>query len=289
MELYEKGYLKESEIGMPLPWGDGAALVKLTRMTARREGFGNILAEGSRRLAARCGHPELAMVAKSLDFAGYDPRGEQGMGLAYATSPIGGSHMRGDPAYFELLGVPVPADPHTWEDKPPLVAKWQDLFSVIDAAGLCVFFSVRYLVEQNLMVKPVGITELLNGATGAGYSPAEVERAGERIFNAERLFLLAAGFTRKDDSLPPRITREPMPAGPAKGLGLPPGGDAGALLQTAGLGPRRVPSEAKLKELGVAVAERQTALRAAIRRRGRFPRNATYRSIAAPSKTARLG
>jgi len=251
MELYEKGYLKESEIGMPLPWGDGAALVKLTRMTARREGFGNILAEGSRRLAARCGHPELAMVAKGLDFAGYDPRGEQGMGLAYATSPIGGSHMRGDPAYFELLGVPVPADPHTWEDKPPLVAKWQDLFSVIDAAGLCVFFSVRYLVEQNLMVKPVGITELLNGATGAGYSPAEVERAGERIFNAERLFLLSAGFTRKDDSLPPRITREPMPAGPAKGLVCRLEEMLVPYYKLRGWTPEGVPSEAKLKELGL--------------------------------------
>jgi len=81
------------------------------------------------------------------------------------------------------------------------VAKGLDLFCVIDAAGLCVFFSVRYLVEQNLMVKPLDITELLNAATGAGYTPEEVERIGERIFNAERLFLLAAGFTLQDDTL----------------------------------------------------------------------------------------
>jgi aldehyde:ferredoxin oxidoreductase len=251
MELYEKGFLKESDTGMPLHWGDGDALVQLTRMTGRREGFGDLLAEGSLRLATRCGHPELAMVAKGLDFAGYDPRGEQGMGLAYATSPIGGSHMRGDPAYFELLGVPVAADPHTWKDKPPLVAKWQDLFAVIDAAGLCVFFSVRYLVAQNLMVKPIGITELLNAATGAGYSPEEVEKIGERIFNAERLYLLAAGFGRRDDSLPARINRDPMPSGPAQGMVCRLEEMLAPYYALRGWSPDGVPSEAKLRELGL--------------------------------------
>jgi aldehyde:ferredoxin oxidoreductase len=251
MELYEKGLLTESETGMPLHWGDGNALVALTRLTGMREGFGNILAEGSLRLATRCGRPELAMVARGLDFAGYDPRGEQGMGLAYATSPIGGSHMRGDPAYFELLGVPISVDPHTWEDKPPLVAKWQDLFCVIDAAGLCVFFSVRYLVEQNLMVKPVGITELLNAATGAGYTPEEVEKIGERIFNAERLFLMAAGFTGKDDRLPPRITAEPMPSGPAKGMVCKLAEMLAPYYKLRGWSEEGVPTEAKLVELGL--------------------------------------
>jgi aldehyde:ferredoxin oxidoreductase len=249
MELYEKGILKASEAGMPLRWGDGAALVRLVQMTARREGFGDLLAEGSLRLATRYGHPDLAMVAKGLDFAGYDPRGEQGMGLAYATSPIGGSHMRGDPAYFELLGVPTSVDPHTWADKPPLVAKWQDLFCVIDAAGLCVFFSVRYLVEQNLMVKPIGITELLNAATGAGYTPEEVEQAGERIFNAERLYLLAAGFTRREDRLPPRITSEPMPSGPAKGMVCRLEEMLAPYYTLRGWNAEGVPSERKLTEL----------------------------------------
>jgi len=217
MELFEKGYLPESDVGMPLNWGDAEALVKLVRQTGLRQGFGDSLAEGSLRLATRYGHPELAMVAKGQDFAGYEPRGEQGMGLAYATSPIGASHMRGDPAYFELLGVPKTIDPLTWEDKPPIVAKWQDVFAIIDAAGLCVFFSVRYLTDLTLDARPVGIMELLNAATGANYTLAELEKAGERIWNAERLFLTQAGFSRKDDSLPPRMTREPMPAGPAKG------------------------------------------------------------------------
>ena len=251
MELFEKGALTEADSGMPLRWGDGPALVALTRMTAVREGFGDVLAEGSLRLAARYGRPELAMTSKGLDFAGYDPRGVQGLGLNYATSPIGGSHMRGDTAYFELLGVPIAVDPLTWEDKPPVVIKWQDLFAVIDAAGLCVFFSVRYLVEQNLMVKPVGITELLNGATGAGFTAEEVERAGERIFNAERLFLVAAGFGRAQDTLPPRMTREPMPSGPAKGMVCRLEEMLVPYYQLRGWTPEGVPTEEKLRELGL--------------------------------------
>jgi aldehyde:ferredoxin oxidoreductase len=251
MELFEKGALTEADSGMPLRWGDGPTLVALTRMTAMREGFGDVLAEGSLRLAARYGRPELAMTSKGLDFAGYDPRGVQGLGLNYATSPIGGSHMRGDTAYFELLGVPIAVDPLTWEDKPPVVVKWQDLFAVIDAAGLCVFFSVRYLVEQNLMVKPVGITELLNGATGAGFTPEEVERVGERIFNAERLFLVAAGFGRAQDTLPPRITREPMPSGPAKGMVCHLEEMLVPYYRLRGWTPEGVPTEQKLRALGL--------------------------------------
>jgi len=96
MELFEKGYLSKKEVGMDLNWGDGEVLVRLTRQTGMREGFGDILAEGSLKMASRYGHPELAMVSKGQDFAGYDPCGAQAMGLVYATSPIGASHMRAD-------------------------------------------------------------------------------------------------------------------------------------------------------------------------------------------------
>ena len=154
MELFEKGCLDERDVGMHLGWGDGEALVNLTRQTGMREGFGDILAEGSLRMATRYGRPELAMVSKGQDFAGYDPRGAQAMGLTYATSPIGASHMRADSPYFELLGVPIKIDPHTWENKPQIIVKWQDVFSIIDAAGLCVFFSIRYLVSPDLEIRP---------------------------------------------------------------------------------------------------------------------------------------
>ncbi len=217
MELVERGYLGEQDVGRPLTWGDGEALVALTRQTAYREGFGNRLADGSYRLADSCGHPELAMVSKKQEFPGYEPRGSQAMGLAYATSPIGGSHMRGDPAYFELFGVPEAMDPHEWKGKAKVTIAYQDLSAVIDAAGLCIFFAVRNLAGKTLEVPPTGILTYLNAATGADYTLETLQRAGERIINAERVFLAGAGFTRKDDALPDRLTKDPMPEGPAAG------------------------------------------------------------------------
>lgn len=218
MELVDRGYLSEEQVGRSLGWGDAEALVALTRMTGNREGFGDLLAEGSYRLADRCGHPELAPVSKKQEFPGYEPRGSQAMGLAYATSPIGGSHMRGDPAYFELFSVPKSMDPLQWEGKAKVTKAFQDLSAIIDSAGLCIFFAVRNLAAKDLGVAPVGILEYLNAATGVDYTLEELMQAGERIINAERQFLIRAGFTRKDDSLPERLTKTPAPTGPAKGL-----------------------------------------------------------------------
>ncbi len=217
MEMYEKGILSEKEIGRALNFGDAEAVVALCRQTALREGFGDRLAAGSLRLARSCGHEEMAIVSKGQEFAGYDPRGEKGMGLAYATSSIGASHMRGDPAYIEILGVPTLIDPLSWEDKPQLVKDWQDTFAIIDAAGLCVFFSVRNYVTQTRDIRPEGILEMLNAATGAGYTLASLMQCAERIINAERLFLVRAGFSAKDDTLPIRILHEPLSDGPAQG------------------------------------------------------------------------
>jgi aldehyde:ferredoxin oxidoreductase len=218
MELVERGYLSEESVGRSLIWGDAAALVELTRQTGYREGFGDRLAEGSYRLAESCGHPELAMVSKKQEFPGYEPRGAQAMGLAYATSPIGGSHMRGDPAYFELFGIPERVDPLQWQGKARITKDFQDLSAIIDAAGLCIFFAVRNLAGQQLDVPPIGILEYLNAATGADYTLQELIRAGERIITAERRFLTRAGFSRRDDTLPERLTAEPLPDGPAKGM-----------------------------------------------------------------------
>lgn len=254
MEMSEKGIIPAKDVGLgrELEFGDGQALVELTRMTGHSEGFGRLLGQGSLRLARHYGHPEYAMVAKGQEFAGYDPRGEQGMGLAYATSPIGASHMRGDPAYIELLGVPKQIDPHTYHDKPRIVRDWQDAFCVIDSAGLCVFFSVRNYVRPDETIKPVGITELLNAATGLDYSLEEVCKAGERIFNAERLFLVRAGFSRKDDALPERIVSEPMPEGPAKGMVCHLEQMLDEYYRLRGWGANGIPEPAKLRELRLA-------------------------------------
>ena len=217
MELVDRGYVSEEEVGRSLKWGDGEALVELTRQTAYREGFGNKLADGSFRLADGFGHPELAMVSKKQEFPGYEPRGAKAMGLAYATSPIGGSHMRGDPAYFEIFGTTFSMNPLATKGKAGPTKRIQDLSAIVDAAGLCIFFGARMLAEKDSTMSPTGMLTYLNTATGADYTIEDLVLAAERITNAERMFLVNAGFDRKDDSLPKRITDEPLPAGPAKG------------------------------------------------------------------------
>jgi aldehyde:ferredoxin oxidoreductase len=125
------------------------------------------------------------------------------------------------------------------------------VFSIIDAAGLCVFFTIRYLVEQDLNVRPSGILELLNAATGAEYTLDELEQAGERIFNAERLFLKRAGFSTEDDCLPSRMTAEPMPDGPAKGQVCRLDEMLGPYYLLRGWGKDGMPTDFKLSALGL--------------------------------------
>ncbi len=251
MELFERGFLKEEQIGGALPWGDARKLVECVRLTGRREGFGNELAEGSYRLAERCGHPELAMVSKRLELPGYDPRGLQGQGLNYATSAIGASHCRAHMAYCEMVGIPKSIDPHEWKGKARLVKLWQDVFSVIDSAGLCIFFAVRNLLRPELEIFPDTLLEYLNAATGAGYSLDELVKAGERICNAERLFLQKAGFSRRDDSLPKRLTHEPLLEGPAKGKVVHLEEMLEEYYRERGWSSEGIPTPRKLQELGL--------------------------------------
>jgi aldehyde:ferredoxin oxidoreductase len=251
MEMYEKGYIPESDIGQPLRFGDADAMITMVQKIAYREGFGDKLAQGSYRLAASYGHPEVAVTARKQEFPGYDPRGSQGMGLLYATSNIGASHMEGDLAYSEVFGVPEKIDPLTTENKPELIARYEDAFALIDAAGLCVFLSVRYVFDSDVMLWPSRLTVLMNLTTGANYTPDEIMIAAERIYNLERLFLIAAGSGANDDTLPYRMLKEPMPEGPAKGRVV----DLDEMLpkfyEVRGWDANGVPTRAKLEELGL--------------------------------------
>lgn len=217
MEMAEKGYIPQEDIGFDLKFGDPDAMIALTHQMAKREGFGNELAQGSFRLAEKYGHPEIAVTAKKQEFPGYDPRGSKGMGLLYATSNIGASHMSGDIAYSEVFGVPEKLDPLSLENKAELVKRFEDAFAIIDATGLCVFLSVRYMFEPKVELWPTPLTEVMNAATGHAFTQQSLLDAGDRIFNLERLFLLRAGLTHADDTLPPRMLNEPLPGGPGKG------------------------------------------------------------------------
>src|SRR4030066_131265 len=100
------GLIKEKDVGMELKFGDAKAMVELTRKTGLREGFGDLLALGSYRLAEKYGRPELSMTSKKMEITAYDPRGSKGMALTYATNPRGGDHTRGATVFPEIFGIP---------------------------------------------------------------------------------------------------------------------------------------------------------------------------------------
>ncbi|KAI5912793.1 aldehyde ferredoxin oxidoreductase family protein [Thauera sp. 2A1] len=210
MELYEMGVITKEQIGLEAPFGSAQALARLAEMTALGEGFGKEIALGSKRLCTKYGHPELSMTVKGQEFPAYDSRGIQGMGLAYATSNRGACHLRGYTVASEVLGIPVKTDPHVTEGKAELVKAFQDATAVFDSAGICVFTSFAWTLAD---VQPQ-----LAAACEGDWSMDKLNEVGERIWNMERQFNNAAGFTAKDDNLPPRLTSEPAKTGPAKGM-----------------------------------------------------------------------
>src|SRR5487761_2374200 len=207
MELYDLGILKKEQIGMDAPFGSAQALVKLAEMTAKGEGFGKELGLGSARLCAKYGRPELSMGVKKQEFPAYDSRGIQGMGLAYATSNRGACHLRGYTVASEVLGIPVKTDPLVTEGKADLVKAFQDATSVLDSAGVCVFTTFAWTLAD--------LQPQLDAACEGDWTMEKLALVGERIWNMERQFNNAAGFTAKDDDLPPRLETEPAKTGPA--------------------------------------------------------------------------
>jgi aldehyde:ferredoxin oxidoreductase len=222
MELYEKGIITEKETdGLKLRWGDGDVVIELVRKIALREGIGNILAEGTKRAAEIIGRgaEKYAMHAKALELPAYDPRAAKAHGLSYATSNIGGSHMIGW-NHYEILGVPKKVDPFTTEGKGELAKRVQDFIAGYESAGFCAFgglVTVGYYNDEDKMFEL--ISGLLYAATGIEEfkNPKYLWLVGERIYNLERAFNAREGFTRKDDWVPERIQKVPVPRPPAKG------------------------------------------------------------------------
>jgi len=209
MELYEKGAVADELTGMPLRFGSAEALLTMAERTAYRQGFGDLLAEGSQRLTARFGHPEFFMGVRGQEFPAYDSRAIQGMGLGYATSNRGACHLKAYTVSAEILGIPKKMDPHTTEGKAEITKIFQDVASAVDSTGLCVFLTFGVGLEEML--------PQLVAATGVPYTMDLLTQAGERTWNLERLWNERAGVGKSSDTLPKRILEEPIPSGPAKG------------------------------------------------------------------------
>jgi aldehyde:ferredoxin oxidoreductase len=209
MELYEMGVLTKEQLGIDAKFGSAQALAFFAEETVNGRGFGVEIGQGSKRLTEKYGHPDLSMSVKGQEFPAYDGRSIQGIGLAYATSNRGACHLRGYTIASEVLGIPVKTDPLEHEGKPELVKAFQDATAAFDSSGLCIFTTFAW-----------GLADLapqMQAACNEDYTTEELEKIGERIWNMEREFNNAAGFTAKDDSLPKRLLTEAAKTGPAKG------------------------------------------------------------------------
>ena len=203
MELFERGIITEKDTdGVSLKFGNAEALTIMAEKTGKFEGFGQLLALGSKRLCEKFGHPELSMAVKGQEFAGYDSRALPGMGLGYATSNRGACHLKHD-VFAEDM------EDQSAAGKAEPCKTSQDSIATIDSTGLCLFTSGAWDMAD--------YAEQLDAACKGSWTRTILEEVGERIWNLERQFNLAAGLTRADDTLPPRLLNDPAPSGTAKG------------------------------------------------------------------------
>jgi len=245
-ELFEKGILTTADTdGLNLSWGNKRSVFSMIQKIGKREGIGRLLGEGVRIAAGNIGKgaTSYAIHIKGLEMPGYDPRGIKGYALSMATSNIGGSHMYGRPR-AELAGK---VDPFTEEGKGTSIAQVQKEQAVEDSLIACTFGNSGLDVAK--------YSQLLTAATGIDEFSQEnnLLKIGERIICLERCFNIREGFGRKDDSLPRRMTTEPLRnAGPSTGQVVK---DLDTLLdeyyEALGYTGGGVPTVEKLKDLGI--------------------------------------
>ncbi len=225
-DLFEKGILtEESTGGLEIRFGDIKMSHHLIELIARREGFGNLLAEGSSALASHFGVPEKAAVVRNLEIPMHDSRSFSGMAPAYALSPRGACHLQGDMYRVDTgmghaveLGL-IPGERfENSEDKGRVAARSQAWSSLYNALTVCIFMNPG----------AVNILNALNAATGWDYSLDELLETGKRIFSLKRIINHNLGSTKSDDRLPDFMLK-PLPDGGTMGF-VP---DLGPLLKGA--------------------------------------------------------
>ncbi len=199
-ELFERGIIDRAETGgLEVRYGAAETFHRLIEHIARREGFGDLLAEGSAALAERYGVAELAVVVNRLEVPMHDPRAFSGMAVTYALSPRGACHMEGDMYGVDTgQGPPVeigvlPGDRfEATEEKGRIAARQQAWRNLYNALILCQF--------QNPGVERV--LAALNCATGWGLEATDLLATGKRIVNLKRLLNARRGLSRAGDRLP---------------------------------------------------------------------------------------
>lgn len=215
MECGEKGLLPEAQ-KLGLRFGEPEGVFAAIGAISERRGIGALLAEGSRRAAAKVGGESAhwAMHVKGLELPGYEPRSLKTMALGLAVSPRGACHNRSGAYEADFSGE---VDRFSTDSKRgSLVAESENFAATLDSLIVCKFlrkcFSDFYQEAA----------EVLSKVTGWDYTGAELKRAGERIHTAKKLFNVREGWQPEDDWLPQRLLSETLPTGVGAGVGLSP-------------------------------------------------------------------
>ena len=255
MEAYEKGLLTpEQADGLDLSWGNVEAIIALVTKIARREGIGDLLADGVRATAQKLGQDTeaFAIHVKGLEAAYHDPRAFVSLALNYATAARGACHLE-SLSYWNGYGTLLPdlgyGEVMERLDSTPEQAKmaydWQNYMSVYNPLGLC-----KFIIKGQ--VGPETTVELINRALGWEWTSKDLLHMGKKLFQLKRLINLRLGVTAADDTLPQRLLTEPRPSGSAAGV-LP---DLDAMLplyyELRGWTDEGEPSQERLVSLGLA-------------------------------------
>jgi aldehyde:ferredoxin oxidoreductase len=257
MELYEKGELTRKETdGLELKWGNGEAVLALIENIAYRKGFGNLLADGVKRAAEKLGRgKKIALHVKGLEIIQADPRGLKGYGLGYAVASRGADHLRSEPFIelsddpkkgMEMFGIPEATLRLAHKGKGRLVSYFENLCAVTDSLEVC-----KNLAENMELLSFDRAAEIAEATTGFHFTGEKMFEIGERIINLERAYLVRGGIRRRDDYLPARFLKEPLPDGSSKGAIFEMGPMLDEYYGQRGWDKRGIPTETTLKKLGL--------------------------------------
>lgn len=211
MECCERGLISPSETdGFDVRFGDEEGALAAIEMMGRRQGFGDVFAEGVRAAARHVGgdSERFAMEVKGLEFPAYDPRGAFGSGLSYAVSPRGACHRRAWPPAKEILGN---YPPYTADGKAEMVRDLYDLNCILHSLLVC------DMPGKFIPLSMEDYANYLHAATGESFTMDDFAEIAGRTETLIRLFNVREGLGRKDDTLPYRTLFEPLPDGPGKG------------------------------------------------------------------------
>jgi aldehyde:ferredoxin oxidoreductase len=223
MELYERGELTKKETGgLELKWGNEEAILGLITKIAYRDGFGDLLGDGVKKAAEKLGKgKEIAFHVKGLELIQADPRGLKGYGLGYAVSSRGADHLRSEPFLelsddpdkgLKMFGIREAAQRLAHKGKGKLIRYCENWCAIIDSLEIC-----KNLAENMELLPLDRAAEITKAATGFPFTADTMFEIGERIVNLERAYIVREGITRKDDHLPARFLKEPLPNGNSKG------------------------------------------------------------------------